>query len=85
MRTENELRQSIENLKDSEAQFKQKAEEILLDLSEYLRENAKNDDDYCKIYKTSLEKLERFRYWGELLQKASSEKDTILFCLGECD
>ena len=84
MRTEQEIRQTIENLADSENQFQQKIEEAITELSEYLRKNAKSDD-YCKIYKKTLYKLEKYRYWVELLLRAGSEKDTLLYVLGETD
>jgi len=83
-RTEQEIRQSIENLTDSENQFQSKIEETLLEFSDFLKENTKNDD-YNEIYKKSINLLEKYRYWVCLLHKAGSEKDTMKWVLGDVE
>jgi len=82
LKPEDEVRKSMNDMSSVQKEFEGKAAETLLDLSTYLQENAYNDD-FFKVYKTVLYKLEKSRYWIELSQKAGGECDLLKWVLDE--
>ena len=82
LQPEEEVRKSMNDLSGVQKELEGKAAETLLELSEYLKENAHNDE-YCKVYKTVLKKLDNFRHWIELSQRAGGESDLLKWVLDE--